>query len=207
MSPSTALADGGYGFTVTATDPLGHSRTSAPFNFTVDGTPPDTVISAGPRGFTRDATPAFAFSSADPGARFECRFDARSFTPCSGSTGPGGRLSQGSHRFEVRASDLAGNVDASAAARRFTVDTVRPRARIRRHPSRVTHSSRATFKFAASERVRRFECRVDHKRFARCRTPRRVRVKPGRHRFQVRAVDRAGNRSRAASFRWRVLPS
>jgi hypothetical protein len=199
------LGDGAHSFTVTATDPLGHSRTSAPAAFTIDTTAPDTFISSGPRSRTRDATPTVGFGSADPGARFECRFDAAPFAPCAGSATPA-RLHDGGHSFEARAIDVVGNADQTPAPRRFVVDTVRPRVRIRRHPAHTTRSRRATFKFRASEKVRRLECRVDRKRFRRCRTTKRLRVKVGRHRMQVRAIDRAGNRGRVAKFRWGVKP-
>jgi hypothetical protein len=207
FAPPVALRDGGHTFTVTATDPLAHSRTSPAVNFTVDDTPPETVISSGPATLTKDPTPSFGFSTADPGARFECRFDGDDFAPCSGSATPSAKLADGDHSFEARAIDLAGNVDPTPASRAFTVDTVKPRARIRKHPRKVTSSGRARFTFAASEKVKRFECRVDHKRFMRCRSSRRVRVQAGRHRMQVRAVDRAGNRGRAVTYRWRVLPA
>ena len=48
-----------------------------------DTTPPDSIITSGPSGFTRDATPTFAFRSSEPGSTFQCRLDARAWAACS----------------------------------------------------------------------------------------------------------------------------
>ena len=103
-------------------------------SFTVDTTPPDTTISAGPSGVTDDTTPTFTFESGEPGITFECRLDGGSFFACS-SPHTTATLGDGAHTFEVRATDAAGNVDPSPAAafgsasRAFTVSTT-ARARI-----------------------------------------------------------------------------
>ncbi|MDP9442396.1 MAG: right-handed parallel beta-helix repeat-containing protein [Actinomycetota bacterium] len=126
-SPYTTptLADGPHTFEVRATGPVGNTdATPAKRSFTVDATPPETTITAGPSGATADDTPTFEFSSGEEGSRFACRVDAAPFGPCTSpyTTGP---LGNGSHTFEVRATDPAGNTDPTPAARSFTVD-VRP---------------------------------------------------------------------------------
>ncbi len=70
-------------------------------------TPRSTV---GPSGPTNDATPTFVFSADQAGSSFECRVDGGAWGSCSTpeTTGP---LADGAHTFEVRATDLAGNVD------------------------------------------------------------------------------------------------
>lgn len=121
-----ALAEGGHTFEVRAinlaenTDPTPASRA-----FTVDATPPQTVIDSGPSGATDDATPTFAFSSSEPGSSFQCRIDAAAFGPCSSphTTAP---LSEGQHTFEARAIDAAGNPDPTPAGHTITVDTAAP---------------------------------------------------------------------------------
>jgi ELWxxDGT repeat protein len=89
-----------------------------------DTTPPQTTIDAGPaNGATiDDATPTFGFSSSEVGSSFECRVDGGGFSGCT-SPEAIGPLTDGDHTFEVRARDLAGNVDPTPAARTFTVDT------------------------------------------------------------------------------------
>jgi hypothetical protein len=65
--------------------------------------------------------------------------------------------------------------------------------------------ARAKFKFTADEPAS-FSCRLDKKDYKPCSSPKKVRVKPGKHVFKVRATDHdGGNRDRsAAKRRWKV---
>jgi len=91
-----------------------------------DTSAPQTALATGPSGTTNDPTPTFSFSSSEPaGALFECRIDGSTqddFKPC-GSTHTLAHLGDGSHTFDVRAIDSAGNVDSTAASRAFMVKT------------------------------------------------------------------------------------
>ncbi len=69
-------------------------------------TPPDTSITSGPSGPTNDNTPTWDFSSTEAGSTFECRIDTGAFTSCASPYTPSA-LSDGSHTFEVRATDPA----------------------------------------------------------------------------------------------------
>ncbi|HEU4733664.1 MAG TPA: OmpA family protein [Kofleriaceae bacterium] len=81
---------------------------------TRDTAPPDTAITTAP-GDPSDATsPSFGFTSSEPG-RFECALDGGAFAACTPGA-PVGPLALGSHRFEVRALDAAGNLDPTPAA-------------------------------------------------------------------------------------------
>jgi uncharacterized delta-60 repeat protein len=86
-------------------------------------------------------------------------------------------------------------------------DTLAPQTRIGRHPPKRTTKRRARFTFSSTDRARgSFECKLDRKRFKPCTSPKKVRVKRGRHKFQVRAIDLAGNTDPSpAKFKWRVL--
>ena len=92
--------------------------------------PLETQIDSGPAGPTNDSAPAFSFSSNEPGSDFECQFDGAGFSPCASP------YSAGPHRFEVRATDRAGNRDQAPPARSFTVDTTPPRHLDRLRPYR-----------------------------------------------------------------------
>jgi hypothetical protein len=86
-------------------------------------------------------------------------------------------------------------------------DRTPPRTRIVSGPARVGFKRRATFRFASSEGQSSFRCKLDRKRWRGCRSPRTVRVKPGKHLFKVRAIDRFGNADPTpARFGWRVKP-
>ena len=114
------LPDGPHVFEVRAVDPAGNSDpTAAARGFAIDTTPPDTTIVSGPAGFTTDRRPAFGFTASEPGATFECRVDADAFALCAAPFTARPRA-RGPHRAEVRATDAAGNVDPTPAARSFT---------------------------------------------------------------------------------------
>jgi hypothetical protein len=87
-----------------------------------DTTPPDTIIDSGPTGTTNDPTPTFAFHSTEAGSTFQCKVDGGAFASCT-SPRTTAHLGDGTHTFQVRAKDLAGNIDASPASRSFTVNT------------------------------------------------------------------------------------
>lgn len=78
------------------------------------------------------------------------------------------------------------------------VDTKPPNTLITKGPKRkVTLRSgkraRVVFRFRSSEAGSRFQCKLDKQRFRVCRSPLALKLKPGLHRFLVRAIDRAGN--------------
>jgi hypothetical protein len=123
---TAALAEGSHTFAARAIDAAGNPDASpATRRFTVDTTPPDTSITAGPSGPTADRTPTFSFTATEAGSTFKCKVDSQAFAPCRSpkTTAP---LADGVHRFYVRATDRAGNSDTSPAHRGIKVDTHRP---------------------------------------------------------------------------------
>jgi hypothetical protein len=129
-SPHTTawLEDGEHTFKVRASDGAGNVDPSpVEHAFRVDTRPPETSIDVGPVGGVTidDRTPTFMFSSDEPGSGFECKLDARNFAPCT-SPMTLAELPDGSHRFDVRATDLVGNVDPTPASRSFTVNASSP---------------------------------------------------------------------------------
>src|SRR5215211_466573 len=104
----TGLASGSHTFSVKATDAAGNTDTSpASTTWTVDATAPETTIDSGPSGTISVADATFAFSS-EEGATFECRLDGAAYSACT-SPESYTNLSNGSHTFDVRATDGAGN--------------------------------------------------------------------------------------------------
>jgi hypothetical protein len=85
-----------------------------------DSVAPETTIDSAPAATGAPPTPTFTFSSTDPGATFECRIDAGEFVPCT-SPYTTAALGNGSHNFEVRAKDSAGNADSTSSVYSFTV--------------------------------------------------------------------------------------
>jgi hypothetical protein len=93
----------------------------------------------------------------------------------------------------VRATDAAGNTDATPAFRNWTVDTTPPHTTIHSGPSGPTNDVTATFTFS-SEPGATFECSLDGAPFSPCTSPKTYTNLPdGHHTFDVTATDRAGN--------------
>jgi hypothetical protein len=115
-------------------------------------------------------------------------------------------LAGGSHTFQVRATDPAGNTDPTPASFTWTVDTAAPDTTLTATPPAVTNSPGASFGFAASEAASTFECTLDGGGFAPCTSPQNYSgLAGGNHTFQVRATDPAGNIDPTpASFAWTI---
>ncbi len=82
--------------------------------------PPETEITKGAPNKTEKTKLRFKFTSDEPGSTFECKADKKPFRSCS-SPKKVKRLDEGKHKFKVRATDAAGNVDPSAAKDKFKV--------------------------------------------------------------------------------------
>jgi hypothetical protein len=85
----------------------------------------ETAIDSGPSGTTSSTSATFTFSSPTTGATFECRLDGAPWSACA-SPKTYSSLASGTHTFEVRAEDGAGAVDATPAARSWTVGSGAP---------------------------------------------------------------------------------
>ncbi|MCV0404469.1 MAG: DNRLRE domain-containing protein [Chloroflexi bacterium] len=90
-----------------------------------DTTPPDTTITSGPTNPSVSADASFAFTATETGSTFECSLDTAAFTTCTSPQAHTG-LADGSHTFQVRATDAAGNQDLTPASTTWIVDTRAP---------------------------------------------------------------------------------
>ncbi|MBK5231972.1 MAG: CSLREA domain-containing protein [Thermoleophilia bacterium] len=215
IGPGSAALDAGSDCEATDQRGLSRSGTAGPCDIgafelgaasSADTTAPNTTITSGPAdgSRTKDSTPTLNFSATEPGSTFQCKLDEGSFNACT-SPKTLAVLSDGSHTFSVEASDPTGNTDASPASRNFTVDTIGPNSKISKHPKKKTSKRKAKFKFKAlSSDAAGFDCKLDFKKFKKCKSPLKIKVKPGRHTFQVRAIDDLGNKGRPVKFRWKV---
>ncbi|OOO02525.1 MAG: Trypsin [Chromatiales bacterium USCg_Taylor] len=81
-----------------------------------------------------------------------------------------------------------------------------PLTSITKGPKKKTFGKRARVTFLASEPASSFVCKLDRKPERPCVSPFSVRVKPGRHRLSVTAINFIGERGLPARRRWTVLP-
>jgi hypothetical protein len=94
-----------------------------------DQTPPDTSITTGIGSgvLSGTGTQTFSFTSTETGSTFQCRIDGGSYSGCTSPYTYTG-LVDGYHTFEVRAIDIASNIDPTPASRSFYIDTTAPTA-------------------------------------------------------------------------------
>ena len=102
--------------------------TPAPAPTPTDTVAPDTGLTGGPGTSTTSTSTSFGLTSTEAGSTFECRLDGGAWAPCSSPKALSG-LAVGTHTFEARARDSAGNVDATPASRTWTVAVRNPQRR------------------------------------------------------------------------------
>ena len=124
-SPFTtiSLADGAHTLDVVATDTAGNpDATPARRSFQIDTTAPETSITKAPKAKIKTKRKRVRVSfefTADEKATFQCSLDGEPFAAC---TSPSVRKARkGAHVFAVRATDAAGNADATPATTEFKV--------------------------------------------------------------------------------------
>ena len=93
-----------------------------------DTTPPTTTISSGPASSTTATTASFSFTGTDNvtaagSLTFQCSLDSGAYAACTSPKAYSG-LAVGSHTFNVKATDGAGNTDATAASQTWSVTAV-----------------------------------------------------------------------------------
>ncbi len=110
---------------VRARDTVANTETPSSRSFTIDRDDPETTIDSNPADPTASTSADFDFSADEPGSTFECRIDGGAWGAC---TRPASytSLTDGSHIFDVRATDVAGNTDGSPASYTWLVDTTAP---------------------------------------------------------------------------------
>ncbi len=208
----TVTGDGGL--SVLTDDPDVGGATDPTVTPLADEIPPDTTIDTNPSDPSNNASPTFTFSGTDnvtpPGSlTFECQIDSGGFSACTSPHGTGA-LGEGSHTFEVRATDIALNVDASPASYTWTVDLTEPNTTIDSQPPDPDNDSTPTFTFSGDDGtgsgVASFFCKMDGGSADPCTSPfTSSALTDGSHTFYVFATDNATNEETSPdSYTWTV---
>ncbi len=198
----TGIADGNHTFQVKGVDRAENSATITR-SWTTDTQAPDTLIDSGPPSLTNQNFATFTFHA--EGTTYECKLDGGNWEPCTSPRSYTG-LSDGSHHFEVRGTDTAGNTDPSPAGYDWTIDTQAPATVLLERPPNSTPSPMAHFTFVSDDPNATFLCKLDSENFTLCNSPFDRQVAPGSHLFSVLAKDTAGNLDPTPeSYSWNVI--
>ena len=171
----------------------------------------DRNLPAPSAAWTQTASPAATFTG-EAGGTFQCKLDSGSFAACTSPKAYSG-LSQGSHTFQVKQTDAAGNT-GHAGARTFQIDSIAPTQPVftQKPPDPQQHGDLdvrlVLHRPGAGERHRRLPVQQGERVLPALLAPAtRTTVQTtnnGQHQFAVVAVDWAGNISQAATYKWKV---
>jgi uncharacterized delta-60 repeat protein len=193
-------------FRATATDEAGHVSgcSTSSITYVEDSAAPasPTQISTDPASPANDTSP-FVKGTAEAGST------VRLYTVplCTGApvaegtaaefASPGLQVSvadNSSTTFRATATDPAGNASPCFSTITYVEDSTAPETTIDYGPTDPTMDPRPSFGFSSNEFGGTFECSLDSGSFAACTPPYTPPpLTAGRHTFEVRATDRAGN--------------
>jgi hypothetical protein len=83
-----------------------------------------------------------------------------------------------------------------------------PNTKIKKRPKNKSGDDSPTFKFKSTEAGSTFKCKLDHKKFHKCKSPKTYHgLDPGKHKFKVEAIDADGNLDPTpAKDKFKILP-
>jgi hypothetical protein len=200
------LADGEHTLSVYAAQVGWRDHLPAVRRWTVDGSAPTTTI----RDVDTSGNELVAEFSTESGATSECRLAHGGVTgawqACASPWRKAG-LPDGDHRFEVRSTDAAGNIEDPAKSRTVTVDATAPDTRITSGPSAILLGHSTTLKYTSTEAARAWACRLDDAAST-CgsSTATLTGLVAGSHLFEVAAEDHHGNVDASPARRGFTVP-
>lgn len=204
----SGLRDGSHSFRVRERTRAGQVGDPVERTWTVDTrAPPAPAITQQPPAVTNQNFARFAYTDGESGVSYECKVDGHDYDDCTNPVS-WWDLHDGLRVFTVRARDAAGN-RGPASTYTWRVDTAAPpRPQLIQQPPNPSASDSATFAFTDREAGISYECSLDGAVYVACASPKTYTgLSAAIHRFGVRAVDPAGNRSGATEYSWRVTAS
>lgn len=203
------LFDGDYLFAVRAQDRLGNVGATKNWEWRVDSTPPEVVELGGPPELTGATSAEFDFGCSEEGCLYECALDDGPWESCESGVAYHD-LEDGSHRFQVQATDLAG-LKSEVESWLWAIDSELPAVVGLSGPVDPTNQTDARFEFECSKGFCRYECALESAEgeelllFEECeRGVELEELADGIYRFLVIPFDEIENKGAAASWTWQV---
>ncbi|MGB0119871.1 MAG: invasin domain 3-containing protein [Solirubrobacterales bacterium] len=166
LNPSSLPADGKSTTTATAVvkDAFGNDVSGAEVNFSGDGGQPIGAVSEGAPG-TYSAT-ITAGSSAGPS---QISATVAGISPALVAT-------------------------ASLTQTAVPVNVIKPVLKFTNPPKKKVKSAKVKFKFKVTKgKAKGFQCKLDKKKWSKCKSPKKVKLKKGKHVFKVRGIATDGS--------------
>ena len=204
---TASLADGSHSFAVHLRDGAGNTGPATMASWTIDTTVPTSTatITSGPSVSATTSTATFGLAGAISGEGYQCRIDGGAWTTCTTPWQLTG-LADGSHTFDVRTADAAGN-GGPTTSRVWLIDTVAPSGTpvIGGRPNDPTAQTTASLTLTGAAAGETYACSVDGAAFAACTSPLALTgLTDGGHAVRVHLADAAGNVGPNASVAWTV---
>ncbi len=201
-----SLSDGSHTYEAKAIDAAGNEQmTTVSYAWTIDATAPESTITNQPASLSASSSASFEFSCNDSPCTYEYRLDDGSWTSATSPLSLSS-IADGSHTFEVRASDTLGNQESPASTYSWTIDTTDPDTTITVQPNDPDNNQTPSFSFSCDDEPCTFEYQIDAGGWNLATSPLVLgSLAEGNHTFQVRAIDQAGNvDGTPASYTWEV---
>ena len=197
----SGLANGAHKFTVNALSSQGlRSVTAADHSWTIDTVASPVTIQP-VAALSNSASQKVTFSATESGVYY-CSLDGVAPAVCTSPLSISG-LQDGMHQIAIYLIDTVGNRGDLATAA-WRVDLTPPVVQILTvmPADAISASTTRQFTFSANESST-FECSVDGVGFSTCASPLVLNaLSEGAHRFDVHAIDAAGNIGLAATSMW-----
>jgi len=201
---TAAVTDGSHAFSVYAVDAAGNIGTSQSLSWTIDTTAP--VISFGemiPSGATYLNSNSVTFyvnsnESSTLVVTLNGAAQSQNSNPISFAS-----LADGSYDLSVTAVDASNNA-SNTITHSFVIDTAAPTVTLTASDTRAfSNSDGNSFTFTSSEAASTFRCQLNGAGFSECSSPMNYAgLADGNQKFEVQAIDLAGNTSTVKSYSW-----
>lgn len=168
------------------------------------------LSTSGVNNFSNQDSGAISFLSKNKDSAkliYECSLNGAAFETCT-SPYPFASLVEGTHTFQLKAR-LPDNSIKDSLTLSWVVDLTVPTASFNSTPQDPNNSTLAAFNFGGNDGVGSgigsYECSLDSGAFTLCSSivP-FLGLSTGTHNLEMRAVDRAGNKSTSVSYSWLV---